>query len=137
MKKWFVMLLVAALLTGAFACVAEEEGAEPRKIIIDTDTGADDASALILAAKSPEVQILGVTVLAGNVDLEQGTKNALAALELAGCDAPVYKGSDVRYDGDPIAPQSVFSHSFELIGSVIVAAYLLLCGVQTIRERLN
>ena len=36
-----------------------------------------------------------------------------------------------------IAPQSVFSHSFDLIGSVIVAAYLLLCGVQTIRERLN
>ena len=44
-----------------------------RKVIIDTDTGADDASALILAAKSRELSILGVTVLAGNVDLEQAT----------------------------------------------------------------
>ena len=56
---------------------------EHRKIIIDTDTGADDASALILAAKQQNVEILGVTVLVGNVDLEQSTQNALAALETA------------------------------------------------------
>ncbi len=55
---------------------------EHRKVIIDTDTGADDASALILAAKQKNVEILGVTVLVGNVDLERSTKNALAALEL-------------------------------------------------------
>ena len=48
---------------------------EHRKVIIDTDTGADDASALILAAKQQNVEILGVTVLVGNVDLEQSTKN--------------------------------------------------------------
>ena len=67
--------------------------------VIDTDTGADDASALILAAKQENVEILGVTVLVGNVDLEQSTKNALAALETAGCDAPVYKGSADTIDG--------------------------------------
>ena len=81
---------------------------EHRKIIIDTDTGADDASALILAAKLPEVELLGVTALVGNVDLEQGAKNALAALELAGCDAPVYKGSADTYDGTVKAAFSVF-----------------------------
>ena len=78
------------------------------KVIIDTDAGADDASALILAAKSKNIDILGVTVLAGNVDLEQGTKNVLAALELAGCDAPVYKGSAENYSGEKIDAFSVF-----------------------------
>lgn len=77
-------------------------------MIIDTDTGADDASALILAAKSPEIEILGITVLVGNVDLEQGTRNALAALEMAGCDAPVYKGASERYSGEEIHAFSVF-----------------------------
>ena len=81
---------------------------EHRKIIIDTDTGADDASALILAAKQQNVEILGVTVLLGNVDLEQSTKNALAALKTAGCDAPVYKGSADTIDGTVKTPFSVF-----------------------------
>ena len=79
-----------------------------RKVIIDSDTGADDASALILAAKQENVEILGVTVLVGNVDLEQSTRNALAALELAGCDAPVYKGSADTFDGAEKAAFSVF-----------------------------
>ena len=81
---------------------------EHRKVIIDTDTGADDASALILAAKQKNVEILGVTVLVGNVDLERSTKNALAALELAGCDAPVYKGSADTLDGTIKNAFSVF-----------------------------
>ncbi|MCR5686025.1 MAG: nucleoside hydrolase [Lachnospiraceae bacterium] len=61
---------------------------EIHKIIIDSDTAGDDVAALILAAKSPTVDILGVTVLAGNVSLEQAAKNSLAALELAGSSAP-------------------------------------------------
>ena len=81
---------------------------EHRRIIIDTDTGADDASALILAAKQKNVEILGVTVLVGNVDLEQSTQNALAALETAGCDAPVYKGSADTIDGTVKTAFSVF-----------------------------
>ena len=107
MKRALAILLSVSLL---LICISftSAESAPVRKIIIDTDTGADDASALILAAKSPEVEIVGVTVLAGNVDLEQGTKNALAALEMAGSDAPVFKGSDLRYDGKAITPHSVF-----------------------------
>ena len=87
---------------------ADFASGEKRKLIIDTDTGADDASALILAAKQPDVEILGVTVLVGNVDLEQSTRNALAALELAGCDAPVYKGSADTLDGTVKTAFSVF-----------------------------
>ena len=83
---------------------------EHRKIIIDTDTGADDASALILAAKQKNVEILGVTVLVGNVDLEQSAKNALSALEVAGCDAPVYKGAAKTLDGTEKNAYSVFGN---------------------------
>ena len=79
-----------------------------RKLIIDTDTGADDASALILAAKTPKVEIVGVTVLVGNVDLEQSTKNAIMALETAGVEAPVYKGSSDTLDGEYKFAFSVF-----------------------------
>ena len=105
MKKLLFALLIVtfALSTTIFA-----DSTSTRKIIIDTDTGADDAAALILAAGSPNVEIVGVTVLAGNVDLEQGTKNALATLELISCDVPVYKGSEIRYDGTAISPHSVF-----------------------------
>ena len=81
---------------------------EPRKVIIDTDTGADDTSALILAAKSGVFDILGVTTLVGNVDLEQSSRNALAALEIAGCGAPVYPGSSENYKGERIEAFSVF-----------------------------
>ncbi len=79
-----------------------------RKIIIDTDTGADDAAAIILAAKDKNVEILGLTVLAGNVDIDQATKNALMALETAGVSAPVYKGAVQNYKGEDIQAFSVF-----------------------------
>jgi purine nucleosidase len=88
--------------------VSENRTAAPHKVIIDSDTGADDASALILAAKSKNIEILGATVLVGNVDLEQSTQNALTALEIAGCGAPVYKGSAERYAGKKIEAFSVF-----------------------------
>lgn len=70
-----------------------------RKIIIDTDTAGDDCMAIMMAAKSPSVNILGVTVVAGNVVLEQGMNNALMALEVAGCDAPVFPGAATSLDG--------------------------------------
>ena len=82
--------------------------AEKHRIIIDTDTAGDDAAALIVAAKSPDIEILGVTVLAGNVSLEQGAKNALAVLELAGCDAPVYLGATSSLSGEENECFSVF-----------------------------
>lgn len=119
MKNIFKSILVFTLAGSLMACAGtaaqpdntDKEAAESgavRKVIIDTDTGADDASALILAAKCPDFDILGVTVLMGNVDLDQGTDNALAALEIAGCDAPVYKGADATYSGQKINAFSVF-----------------------------
>ncbi len=66
----------------------------PRKIIIDTDPGQDDAVAILLALASPdEVEVLGLTAVAGNVPLEYTAKNARIICELAGKpDVPVYAG---------------------------------------------
>jgi purine nucleosidase len=64
-----------------------------RKILIDTDTASDDAVALIMALRSPAVSVLGITVVAGNVSVEQGTRNALFTAELCGSTVPVFTGA--------------------------------------------
>jgi len=64
-----------------------------RKIIIDTDPGQDDAVAILLALASPELEVLGLTAVAGNVPLERTAKNARIICELAGRpDMPVFAG---------------------------------------------
>ena len=64
------------------------------RIIIDTDPGQDDAIAILLALASPEIEVLGITSVAGNVPLALTTKNALKIVELAGRgDVPVYAGA--------------------------------------------
>ena len=67
-----------------------------RKIIIDTDPGQDDAVAILLAFASPdEIEVLGVTAVAGNVPLPLTQRNARIVCELAGhADTPVFAGSD-------------------------------------------
>ena len=62
-----------------------------RKLIIDTDTGSDDAVALAMALKA-EIELLGITTVAGNCDLETATKNALMTVEKCGRHVPVYPG---------------------------------------------
>jgi len=65
----------------------------PRKIIIDTDPGQDDAVAILLALASPELEVLGITTVAGNVPLALTTRNARIICELAGRpDMGVYAG---------------------------------------------
>ncbi len=66
-----------------------------RKIIIDTDPGQDDAVAILLALASPELEVLGLSIVAGNVPLHHTVRNALTLCELAGRpDLPVYAGCD-------------------------------------------
>ena len=64
-----------------------------RKVLIDTDTASDDAVALIMALRSPLVEVVAITVVAGNVPVEQATRNALVAVELCGSVVPVYMGA--------------------------------------------
>ncbi|MFY9211790.1 MAG: nucleoside hydrolase [Aestuariivita sp.] len=68
----------------------------PRKIIIDTDPGQDDAVAILLALASPEeIEVLGITAVAGNVPLPLTQRNARIVCELAGRqDVAVYAGCD-------------------------------------------
>ncbi|WP_417601008.1 nucleoside hydrolase [Pararhodobacter oceanensis] len=66
-----------------------------RKIIIDTDPGQDDAVAILLALASPELQVLGITCVAGNVPLPLTVRNAQLVCELAGRrEVKIYAGCD-------------------------------------------
>jgi len=66
-----------------------------RKIIIDTDPGQDDAVAILLALASPEIELLGITAVAGNVPLARTAENARIVCELAGrADVKVFAGCD-------------------------------------------
>ena len=66
----------------------------PRPFLIDTDTASDDAVALIMALRAPDVDVKAITTVAGNVPVEQSTRNALYVVELCGADVPVYAGAD-------------------------------------------
>jgi inosine-uridine nucleoside N-ribohydrolase len=63
-----------------------------RHMLIDTDTASDDAVALVMALKSPENLVEAITIVAGNVPVDQAVQNALYTVELCGSTVPVYKG---------------------------------------------
>jgi purine nucleosidase len=66
----------------------------PRTFLIDTDTASDDAVALIMALRTPDVRVAAITTVVGNVDVQQATRNALYTIELCGVDVPVYVGTE-------------------------------------------
>jgi purine nucleosidase len=94
-RRAFVSSTAAGLAaTGLGANAAFGQGAVPRRVIIDTDPGVDDAFALLLAMRSPELKIEGITPVAGNVPLELTLPNALRMVEIAGrTDIPVAVGA--------------------------------------------
>lgn len=118
MKRIMVGIVLLTMMMLLCGCQSNESSVEssekmpeiqPRKIIIDTDTGGDDATAIIMAALCPEIDIKGVTVVAGNVELEQGAKNALMSLEVAGRDdIPVYCGAKESMAGEEYDIFSVY-----------------------------
>jgi len=91
-RVWHSLALVVCLAFSFAAGLAS--AAEARKVIIDTDPGADDALAILLALNSPELDVKALTVVAGNVNAEQGVENALKLVSLAGrCGVPVVRGA--------------------------------------------
>jgi inosine-uridine nucleoside N-ribohydrolase len=64
------------------------------EILLDCDPGHDDAIALLLALASPEIELVGVTTVAGNQTLDKTTANAIRVLEVAGAEIPVAAGAD-------------------------------------------
>jgi inosine-uridine nucleoside N-ribohydrolase len=92
--------LIALGVLAALSTLAPPAGAQSRrKVIFDTDfvmPPHDDGMALILALNSPELDVLGVTTVAGNESMEKATVDALRLLEIAGrADIPVYKGANM------------------------------------------
>ncbi len=86
--SFLVLFAFLILLTNAFA------QSSPKRVIIDTDPGTDDAMAIILALNSPELKVEALTVVPGNVDGRQGLENALKIVSLAGrCDVIVAGGA--------------------------------------------
>lgn len=65
-----------------------------RTFLIDTDTASDDAVALIMALRHPDVRVAAITVVSGNVPLSQAVTNALYTVEQCGADVPVFAGAD-------------------------------------------
>jgi purine nucleosidase len=65
-----------------------------RPFLIDTDVASDDAVALIMALRNPQVEVSAITTVAGNVGVEQATRNALYTAELCGSRVPVFAGAE-------------------------------------------
>jgi len=87
------------------------------KMIIDTDPGIDDAMAIFYAAADPDIKILGLTSVFGNVYVEQATRNALRLLEMAGVAAPVAEGTAAPL-AMPLSPPSRHVHGAEGFGAI-------------------
>lgn len=64
-----------------------------RKMLIDTDTASDDAVALMMALQTPDIEVMAITIVAGNVPVIQGSINARYTVELCGKNVPVYEGA--------------------------------------------
>ena len=112
---------------------------KPTKVILDCDPGHDDAIALLMAHKLPEVDLLAVTTVCGNAPLERTTANALRIMELigatgvpvaAGCQSPIARSlvlgtadGPSGLDGSPYLPdptmKPVAMHGVELLASVL------------------
>ena len=89
-KRWPTPIVLLVLI-GLASATSE---AAPRRVIVDTDPGVDDAMAILLALNSPELRVEALTVVAGNVETAQGLENALKIVSLANrCDVVVAGGA--------------------------------------------
>ncbi|KAI5670062.1 hypothetical protein M9H77_19915 [Catharanthus roseus] len=89
-----------------------------KKIIIDTDPGIDDAMAIFVALQSPEVEVIGITTIYGNVYTTLATRNALHLLEIAGrTDIPVAEGSHVTITKGTKLRIASFVHGTDGLGN--------------------
>jgi inosine-uridine nucleoside N-ribohydrolase len=119
-------------------------------ILLDCDPGHDDAIAVLLAVASPELELLGVTTVAGNQTVEKTTANAIRVLELVGSDVPVAAGAgrplvrepyvaayvhgETGLDGPDLPParrEPVDQHAVDFLAQRIDGATLVATGPLT------
>jgi purine nucleosidase len=87
-----------------------------RHLLVDTDTAADDPVALVMGLRHPGVRVEAITVVAGNVPVDQGVQNALYTLELLEVRVPVFRGAEAPL----LAPlkTSQFIHGEDGMGDI-------------------
>src|SRR5215213_9075127 len=83
----------------------------PTKVILDVDTGTDDAVALMLAALHPGLELVGATTVNGNVPVEYCTENSLRVFDHIGIPVPVYEGVScpIAREDFPVARSAIKS----------------------------
>lgn len=87
-----------------------------RRFLIDTDTASDDAVALVMALRNPDILVEAITVVAGNVPLDQAVQNALYTVELCGNDVPVHPGASRPLEIDLETAQQ--THGLDGMGDI-------------------
>lgn len=95
----------------------------PTKIIFDTDPGIDDAMALLFIEASPALDLIAVTTIFGNSDIDTTTRNALYLKRRFGLTAPVYKGTDKPLTR-PRNPSPTFVHGENGLGDVELTGHV-------------
>lgn len=112
------MPLTVTNRTALAAAQKESTSIMPKQIIIDTDPGVDDAMAILFALQSPELEVVGLTTVFGNVYTPQATQNALRLAELAGrSDIPVAHGAELPL-AVPLSYVADFVHGSDGLGNV-------------------
>ncbi|TCP19535.1 purine nucleosidase [Scopulibacillus darangshiensis] len=92
-----------------------------KNIILDVDTGIDDALAISYAVQSPELNILGITTSFGNTSVPEATRNTLQVLEVLGArDIPVIPGVEEKFNGDVHRDKTVWIHGQNGIGDAVL-----------------
>ena len=91
----------------------------PTPILIDTDPGVDDALALALAAKLPDLRVVAITTVHGNTDVERATRNARLVAAIAGLEAPIVAGAAAPLVREPRPARE--THGAEGLGHVVPA----------------
>ena len=95
------------------------------KLILDVDTGTDDAIAIMLAALDPRLELLAVATVAGNASVDHTTENTLRVLQHIGADVPVYRGAP-----GPLLPSTAVRDHPDA-GKAIHGSYLDLPAART------
>lgn len=93
---------------------------EMKAIILDVDTGIDDALAISYALRSPELEVLGLTTCFGNVTVEEATRNTLLVLEHLDSHVPVIPGADKPLFRNPLKAKSTHVHGEDGIGNTLL-----------------
>ena len=110
-----------AMLGGALALPAgllASKASAPKRVILDVDLGIDDAFALLFSHYSPAIDLVGVTTVFGNADLDVGTRNTLYIKERFGIEADVYAGAAAALYV-PKGPAPAFVHGEDGLGDVL------------------